>query len=66
MLYNRASSFSEITLTRFYSPSTWFTSLVAQLVKNPHVIQETLVRLLGQEDSLEKGQDTPLSILGLP
>ena len=30
ILYNRASSFSEITLTRFYSPS-----LVAQLVKNP-------------------------------
>ena len=31
MLCNRASSFSEITVTRSYSPS-----LVAQLVKNPH------------------------------
>ena len=28
--------------------------LVAQLVKNPFVMQETLVRLLGQEDPLEK------------
>ena len=30
-------------------------SLVAQLVKNPPAMQETLVRFLGQEDSLEKG-----------
>ena len=30
-------------------------SLIAQLVKNPPVIQETLVRFLGQEDSLVKG-----------
>ena len=29
--------------------------LVAQLVKNPHAIQETLVGILGQEDPLEKG-----------
>ena len=29
-------------------------SLVAQLVKNPPAIQETLVPFLGQEDSLEK------------
>ena len=28
---------------------------LAQLVKNPPVIQETLVRFLGQEDPLEKG-----------
>ena len=31
------------------------TSLVAQLVKNPPAMQETLVQSLGQEDSLEKG-----------
>ena len=31
------------------------TSLVAQLVKNPPAVQETLVLLLGQEDPLEKG-----------
>ena len=30
-------------------------SLVAQLVKNPPTMQETLVRFLDQEDSLEKG-----------
>ena len=30
-------------------------SLVAQLVKNPPAMQETPVRFLGWEDSLEKG-----------
>ena len=30
-------------------------SLVAQLVKNPPVVQETLLQFLGLEDSLEKG-----------
>ena len=30
-------------------------SLVAQLVKNPPAMQETLVRFVGQEDLLEKG-----------
>ena len=30
-------------------------SQVAQLVKNPPVMQETPVRFLGQEDPLEKG-----------
>ena len=30
-------------------------SLVAQLVQNPPATQETLVRLLGREDPLEKG-----------
>ena len=39
---------------------------LAQLVKNPPVIQETLVRFLGQEDPLEKGLATHSSILGLP
>ena len=29
-------------------------SLIAQLVKNPPAIQETLVQFLGQEDPLEK------------
>ena len=41
-------------------------SLVAQLVKNPPVMQETRVRFLGGEDPLEKGQATHSSILGLP
>ena len=30
-------------------------SLVAQLVKNPPAVLETLVQFLGQEDLLEKG-----------
>ena len=31
------------------------TSLIAQLVKNPPAMEETLVRPLGWEDQLEKG-----------
>ena len=38
-------------------------SLVAQLVKNPPIMQETQVRSLGQEDPLEKGMATHSSIL---
>ena len=41
-------------------------SLIAQLVKNLPAMQEILVRFLGQEDLLEKGQATHSSILGLP
>ena len=40
-----------------------WTSLVAQLVKNPPVRQETWVQSLGWEDSLEKGKATHTSIL---
>ena len=38
-------------------------SLIAQLVKNPPVMQETLVQFLDQEDLLEKGMATHSSIL---
>ena len=38
-------------------------SLIAQLVKNPTVIQETLVQSLGCEDPLEKRKATHSSIL---
>ena len=41
-------------------------SLIAQSVKNPSAMKETLVRFLGQEDLLAKGQATHSSILGLP
>ena len=42
----------------------WFwASLVAQLVKNPPAMQETWVRSLGWEDTLEKGTATHSSIL---
>ena len=33
-------------------------SLIAQLVKNPPAMQETLVQFLGQEDPLEAGMTT--------
>ena len=36
-------------------PSIFRSSLVAQVVKNPPVMQEIPVRFLGQEDPLEKG-----------
>ena len=38
-------------------------SLIAQLVKNLPAMQETLVRLLGWEDPLEKGKATHSSVL---
>ena len=41
-------------------------SLVAQTIKNLPAMQETLVRFLGREDPLEKGQATHSSILGFP
>ena len=37
-----------------YLKMSW-ASLVAQLVKNPLAMQETLVQFLGWEDPLEKG-----------
>ena len=40
-----------------------WTSLVAQLVKNPLAMWETWVRSLGWEDLLEKGKATHPSIL---
>ena len=49
-------------MTEQLSLSLW-ASLVAQLVKNPPVVQETWVRSLGGEDPLEKGKATHSSIL---
>ena len=40
--------------------------LIAQLVKNPTAMQETLVRFLDLKGPLEKGLATHSSILGLP
>ena len=34
---------------------TQWVSLISQLVMNPPAMKETLVRLLGREDRLEKG-----------
>ena len=49
----------EIGYTLQYS----WASLVAQMVKNPPIMQETWVRSLGWEDPLEKGKATHSSIL---
>ena len=38
-------------------------SLVAQIVKNLSIVQQTRVWSLGQGDPLEKGMETPCSIL---
>ena len=38
-------------------------SLVTQLVKNPHAMQETWIRSLGWKEPLEKGKATHSSIL---
>ena len=40
-----------------------WTSLIAQLVKNPPAVQETPVQFLGREDPLEEGTATHCSIL---
>ena len=40
-----------------------YTSLIAQLVKNPPAMQEILVQFLEQEDPLKKGKATHSSIL---
>ena len=42
-------------MTIKYTYSIIWDSLVAQLVKNPPAMQETLVQFLGWEDLLEKG-----------
>ena len=46
-----------------YPLQDFWASLVVQLVKNPPAVQETWVRSLGWEDSLEKGKATHTSIL---
>ena len=46
-----------------FSFSKRIASLVAQMVKNPPVMQETWVQSLGQEDPLEKWTATHSSIL---
>ena len=53
-VYQNGSNLSLILLWR---------SLVAQMVKNLPVVQETQIQPLGQEDPLEKGMATPSSIL---
>ena len=44
-----------LDLNCFFRSDLYAVSLIAQLVKNPPAMQETLVRFLGWEDPLEKG-----------
>ena len=53
------SAGEEISYALQYS----WASLMAQKVKNPPAVQETWIRSLGWEDSLEKGKATYSSIL---
>ena len=46
-----------------YSLQYFWTSLAAQLVKNPPAMRETGVQSLNWEDALEKGKATHSSIL---
>ena len=47
---------TNLSLTSLYDLVKFIrASLIAQLVKNPPTMQDTLVRFLGQEDPLEKG-----------
>ena len=69
MLISLISFLTHFTPTLYsvmYICHTSWASLVAQLVKNPPAMQETLVQFLGQGDALEKGLATHSSILGLP
>ena len=52
-IYNGAKIVSSVSVAG--KTEKLHSSLVAQLVKNPPAMQETLVRFLGQEDPLEKG-----------
>ena len=54
------------TNTHTHTHTHIWASLIAQLIKNPPVMQETPVQFLGQEDLLEKGWATHSSIVGLP
>ena len=56
----------EKVISSLADPASPWASLIAQLVKNLPAIQETLVRFLGWDDLLEKGQATHSSILRLP
>ena len=49
------STFISFTFLIVLTLGLHWACLVAQLVKNPPAMQETLVRFLGREDPLEKG-----------
>ena len=54
-LFSSKNFLTKIILNFSICYGKYWASLVAQLVENPPAMQETPVRFLGQEDSLEKG-----------
>ena len=58
----RSGTSQGCTLCHPFSTSYW-SSLVARMVKNLPAMQETWVLSLGQEDPLRKGMATPSGIL---
>ena len=54
-LYDPADVDNLISDSSAFSKSSLNISLIAQLVKNPSAMQETLIRFLSWEDLLEKG-----------
>ena len=57
----------KVTILEYWIDSVTFgASLVAQLVKNPPAMLETLVQFLGQEVPLEKGIGYPLQYSWAP
>ena len=61
-LFLNITCLDAILITTVLTMCPWV-SLVAQMVKNLHIMQETWDQCLGQEDPLEKGKATHSSIL---
>ena len=61
--HSRQKSWAQRTDEKTTAANTWWTSLVAQMVKRLATMRETRVQSLGQEDPLEKEVATHSSIL---
>ena len=63
MWISHSRPYAQLSTCVSWSTNSGSPSLVAQLVKNPPAMPETLVQFLGWEDPLEKGMATHSSIL---
>ena len=63
MWISHSRPYAQLSTRVSWSTNSGSPSLVAQLVKNPPAMPETLVQFLGWEDPLEKGKATHSSIL---
>ena len=63
MLVSHSRPCAQCSTCVSWSSNSECPSLVAQLVKNPPAMQETLVQFQGWEDPLEKGTSTHSSVL---